>query len=82
MVPLAPEVAAPLLQKIPVLQKLWLETGEGLLLSRKVVHNPIDIKRNAVVMLELIAEDHGAWYTEEAVRIDLKMEIAEEEEQD
>lgn len=56
-----------LLDDLPVLQKIWLTTAEALILERKIVERPIDIKRNAQVMLELIREDGVAeedewWY--------------------
>lgn len=46
-----------LLSDLPVLQKLWLSTAEALILDRKIVERPVDIKRNAQVMLDLIKED-------------------------
>ena len=46
-----------LVPDLPVLQKIWLETAEAMILSRKIVEQPGDIKRNASVMLELIRED-------------------------
>lgn len=46
-----------LLSDLPALQRLWLSTAEALILDRKIVERPTDIKRNAQVMLELIKED-------------------------
>lgn len=56
-----------LLADLPVLQKLWLSTAEAMILDRKIVGRPVDIKRNAQVMLDLIKEDGVAeedvwWY--------------------
>lgn len=56
-----------LLADLPVLQRLWLSTAEAMILDRKVVERPVDIKRNAQVMLHLIKEDGVAeedvwWY--------------------
>ncbi len=47
----------PIIPDLPVLQKIWLETAEAMILSRKIVEHSGDIKRNAAVMLELIRED-------------------------
>lgn len=46
-----------LLPDLPALQKVWLATAEALVLDRKIVERPTDIKRNAQVMLYLIRED-------------------------
>lgn len=46
-----------LLPDMPALQKVWLATAEALVLDRKIVERPADIKRNAQVMLYLIRED-------------------------
>lgn len=56
-----------LLSDLPVLQQLWLVTAEALILQRKIVERPADIRRNAQVLLELIQEDGLAeedewWY--------------------
>jgi hypothetical protein len=56
MHPLSAEHALLLLSDLPVLQQIWLLTGEALLLKRGVVERRQDIKRNAQVMLELIRE--------------------------
>jgi hypothetical protein len=65
---------------LPVLQKIWLVTAEAIILDRKIVERPSDIKRNAQVMLDLIREDGIAeedewWYgtgVPESVRTDLQ----------
>lgn len=57
---LSHEQARQLLQDLPVLQQIWLTTAEALILERKVVERPSDIKRNAQVMLDLIREDGAA----------------------
>ncbi|KAJ9157815.1 F-box domain-containing protein [Pleurostoma richardsiae] len=67
MGPLSRDDYSLLLSDLPILQKLWLATAEALILDRKIVERPIDIKRNAQVMLELIREDGIAeedewWY--------------------
>ncbi|KUI60427.1 hypothetical protein VP1G_07670 [Cytospora mali] len=46
-----------LLSDLPVLQKVWLSTAEAMILDRRIVERPVDIKRNAQVMLDLIKED-------------------------
>lgn len=46
-----------LLADLPILQQIWLTTAEALILDRKIVERPSDIKRNAQVMLELIREE-------------------------
>ncbi|KAI1403003.1 hypothetical protein F4819DRAFT_250938 [Hypoxylon fuscum] len=56
-----------LLPDLPTLQQIWAPTAEALILDRKIVERPQDIKRNAQVMLELIREDGAAeedewWY--------------------
>lgn len=56
-----------LLPDLPTLQHIWMPTAEALILDRKIVERPQDIKRNAQVMLELIREDGAAeedewWY--------------------
>ncbi|KAH8883965.1 hypothetical protein GQ53DRAFT_407621 [Thozetella sp. PMI_491] len=46
-----------LIPDLPVLQKIWLETAEAMILERKIVEHPADIKRNASVMMDLIRDD-------------------------
>jgi len=57
MGPLSRDHLRLLIPDLPVLQKLWLTTAEALILDKKIVDRPTDIKRNAQVMLELIRED-------------------------
>lgn len=51
------EQSRELLPDLPVLQNIWLQTAEALILDRKIVERSADIKRNAQVMLGLIRED-------------------------
>jgi len=46
-----------LLPDLPVLQKIWSETAEALILERKIVERPSDIRRNAQMLTDLIRED-------------------------
>ncbi|KAL7807650.1 hypothetical protein V8C26DRAFT_423729 [Trichoderma gracile] len=57
MAPLERDQAKDLLGDLPSLQSIWLTTAEALILDRKIVSRPQDIKRNQQVMLELIRED-------------------------
>ncbi|KAI1065175.1 hypothetical protein LB507_000595 [Fusarium sp. FIESC RH6] len=57
MSPLSPQQAQALLNDLPVLQQIWLTTAEALVLQRRIVERPQDIKRNQQVMLDLIRED-------------------------
>ncbi|PTB64107.1 hypothetical protein BBK36DRAFT_1142943 [Trichoderma citrinoviride] len=57
MAPLDRDQAKDLLGDLPSLQSIWLTTAEALILDRKIVKRPQDIKRNQQVMLELIRED-------------------------
>lgn len=57
MSPLDTEQAKAILDDLPVLQQVWLTTAEAVILDRKVVERPQDIKRNQQVMLDLIRED-------------------------
>ncbi|KAL1883852.1 hypothetical protein VTK73DRAFT_7640 [Phialemonium thermophilum] len=69
-----------LLADLPRLQQIWLTTAEAIILDRKIVERPTDIKRNAQVMLDLIREDgldaeDEWWYgtsTAESVRPNLE----------
>lgn len=54
---LAPEQAHAILNDLPILQQIWLTTAEAVILDRRVVDRPQDIKRNQQVMLDLIRED-------------------------
>lgn len=67
MGPLPQEKSRLVAADVPVLQQIWLPTAEILILDRKIVERPQDIKRNAQVMLDLIREDGAAgedewWY--------------------
>jgi hypothetical protein len=57
MAPLDREQAKSLLGDLPQLQQIWLATAEAMILDRKIVQRPQDIKRNQQVMLDLIRED-------------------------
>ncbi|UPK97826.1 hypothetical protein LCI18_008761 [Fusarium solani-melongenae] len=57
MSPLSSEQAQAMLSDLPVLQQIWLPTAEAIILQRRVVDRPQDIKRNQQVMLDLIQED-------------------------
>ncbi|KAF5662601.1 cyclin-like f-box [Fusarium heterosporum] len=57
MSPLSSQQAQTLLSDLPVLQQIWLTTAEALVLQRRIVERPQDIKRNQQVMLDLIRED-------------------------
>lgn len=60
MGPLSRENLRLVVPDLPVLQQIWLPTAEALILERKIVERPQDIKRNAQVLLELIREDGAA----------------------
>ncbi|KAI5862670.1 hypothetical protein GGS23DRAFT_86572 [Durotheca rogersii] len=67
MGPLSREHLKAVLPDLPTLHQIWLPTAEALILERKIVERPQDIKRNAQVMLDLIREDGAAeedewWY--------------------
>lgn len=67
MGPLSREQSRLVMSDVPILQQIWLPTAEALILDKKIVERPQDIKRNAQVMLELIREDGAAmedewWY--------------------
>ena len=57
MGPLGREQIKMLLPDLPVLQKIWMETAEAMILDRKIVERPSDIKRNAQIFTDLIRED-------------------------
>lgn len=46
-----------ILPDLPALQQIWSATAEAIILDRKIVERPQDIKRNAQVMLDLIKDD-------------------------
>ncbi|KAI1137946.1 hypothetical protein F5Y05DRAFT_66471 [Hypoxylon sp. FL0543] len=73
-----------LIPDLPTLQQIWLPTAEALILDRKIVERPQDIKRNASVMLELIREDGAAeedewWYGRAAPSVRPPLEAIEED---
>ncbi|KAK3485047.1 uncharacterized protein B0T23DRAFT_327477 [Neurospora hispaniola] len=57
MGPLARDQLKLLLSDLPILQKIFLETAEALILERKIVERASDIKRNAQIFIDLICED-------------------------
>lgn len=57
MGPLARDQLKLLLSDLPILQKIFLETAEALILERKIVERASDIKRNAQIFTDLICED-------------------------
>ncbi|PNP41375.1 hypothetical protein TGAM01_v210071 [Trichoderma gamsii] len=57
MAPLDRDQARTLLGDLPQLQQIWLATAEAMIMERKIVQRPQDIKRNQQVMLDLIGED-------------------------
>lgn len=57
MAPLDRDQAKTLLGDLPSLQGIWLTTAEAMIMDRKIVQRPQDIKRNQQVMLDLIQED-------------------------
>ncbi|KAI0136264.1 F-box domain-containing protein [Xylariales sp. AK1849] len=67
MEPLSRDHLRLIIADVPTLQQIWLPTAEAVILDRKVVERPQDIKRNAQVMLDLVREDGAAledewWY--------------------
>lgn len=54
---LSRDQAQTILDDLPVLQNIWMTTAEAMVLNRRVVGRPQDIKRNQAVMLDLIRED-------------------------
>ncbi|OTA91327.1 hypothetical protein M434DRAFT_22516 [Hypoxylon sp. CO27-5] len=73
-----------LLPDLPTLQQIWLPTAEALILDRKIVERPQDIKRNAQVMMELIREDGAVeedewWYGRAAPSARPPLEAIEED---
>jgi hypothetical protein len=58
--PMSPLSRAQLQLVLPDLQHLsniWIHTAEAMIIERKIVERPQDIKRNAQVLLELIRDD-------------------------
>lgn len=85
MEPLEEESYKLLLPNLPVLRELWLSTAETLVLERRIVERPVDIKRNGQVMLDLI-KDEGVveediwWYGNRApTSIQSSLEAIEED---
>ncbi|KAK4235784.1 hypothetical protein C8A03DRAFT_36346 [Achaetomium macrosporum] len=54
-----------LIPDLPVLQKIWVHTAEAMILNRKIVERPSDIRRNTQVLTDLIreygVEDEDQW---------------------
>jgi hypothetical protein len=46
-----------MLPDLPILQKIWTETAEAMILDRKIVERVADIKRGAQIFTDLIRED-------------------------
>lgn len=57
MRPLGREVLGLLVEGVPDLQELWAKTAEALILERGIVDRPERIKKNSMVLLDLIKED-------------------------
>jgi hypothetical protein len=62
-----PKYIHSVLSDLPVLQHIWLLTAEAVIISRKIVAGPHQIKRNTQVLFELIRED-GYRFTDEWTR--------------
>jgi hypothetical protein len=54
---LSKEESRLLMSDLPVLQKIWSETAEAMILDRKIVERASDIRRGAQIFLGLIGED-------------------------
>ena len=71
MSPLSREQLRLLLPDIQHLSNLWTHTAEAMILERKIVERPQDIKRNSQALLELIRDDGtdglDDWVTNHAV---------------
>jgi hypothetical protein len=65
MGPLSMEEYRMLLSDLPELRKIWVETAEAMILDRKIVERPTDIRRNAQIFTDLISEhvadDEDEW---------------------
>ncbi|KAH8808388.1 hypothetical protein F5884DRAFT_368660 [Xylogone sp. PMI_703] len=57
MSPLPRDQLQLLLSDLQPLQNIWLQTAEALILERRIVERPQDIKRNTQVLLDLIRDD-------------------------
>jgi hypothetical protein len=62
---LTKEESKMLMPDLPRLRKIWSETAEAMILDRKIVERPTDIRRNAQIFTDLIseniAEDEDQW---------------------
>jgi hypothetical protein len=56
MAPLSRDQLRVILPDLQHLSNIWMQTAEALILERKIVDRPQDIKRNTQVLLELIRE--------------------------
>lgn len=54
---LSRDQAQTILDDLPVLQQIWMTTAEAMVLDRRIVPRPQDIKRNQAVLLDLVKED-------------------------
>jgi hypothetical protein len=65
MGPLTKEEARFLIPDLPQLRSIWTDTAEAMILDRKIVERPTDIRRNAQIFTDLIseniAEDEDQW---------------------
>lgn len=57
MSPLSRDQLRLVLPDLQHLSNIWMHTAEALILERKIVERPQDIKRNTQVLLELIRDD-------------------------
>jgi len=57
MGPLSKDEVKVLLSDLPELQRIWKETAEAMILDRKIVERPCDIRRNAHILTDLIREE-------------------------
>ncbi|KAK0656428.1 hypothetical protein B0T16DRAFT_320225 [Cercophora newfieldiana] len=57
MGPLSKDELKTLLPDLPELQRIWKETAEAMILDRKIIERPSDIRRNAHLLTDLIKED-------------------------
>ncbi|KAJ4295806.1 hypothetical protein N0V88_004508 [Collariella sp. IMI 366227] len=57
MGPLGKEESRLLLGDLPGLRQIWCETAEAMILDRKIVDRPQDIRRNTQMLTDLIRED-------------------------
>lgn len=65
MGPLSKEESKVLMHDLPRLRKIWVETAEAMILNRKIVERPSDIRRNDLMLIDLIreggVEDEDQW---------------------